>query len=220
MTHTRLLRQIALMALMACAAAGPVPAAAQGSARVTALMLQQWQLGQELARYGLAQNDPYALLTAAKLQRASGLRPSRARVEADPKAVIEQTDATALLQQAKTLAKDRPELVALIEDALAVRRTRGTVIGPQVQPILMGARDTKPILLSYRPGQRAFFGIASDRVEDIVFSVQGPRNEPLCEPATAGSEVLCEWTSGEAPDVRVMVTNRSANAVMLTFFHD
>jgi hypothetical protein len=217
---TMRLPRFLLPALLAFAACSLQPAAAQSSARVTPLMLQQWRLGQELGRYGLAQSDPHALLTAARLQRLSGLQPSRARVDAEPKDVVEQMDAAALLAQARALAKDQPELLALIDESLVVRRRRGTQIGPQVQPILMGARDTKPILLSYKPGQKAFFGITSDRMQDIAFSVHGPRNEPLCEPATAGAEMLCEWVSGDAPDVRVVVTNRSANAVMLTFFHD
>ena len=210
------------MALLAFAACSLVqqPAAAQSASPVTPLMLQQWRLGQELGRYGLAQNDPQALLAAARLQRMSGLQPSRARVDGDPKDVANQADAASLLAQAKTLAKDQPELLVLIEEASRVRRSRGTQIGPQVQPILMGARDTKPILLSYKPGQKAFFGITSDRVQDIAFSVQGPKNEPLCEPAQAEGELLCEWVSGETPDVRVVVTNHSANAVMVTFFHD
>ncbi|RYF43782.1 MAG: hypothetical protein EOO25_01985 [Comamonadaceae bacterium] len=208
---------IVLLALGACSLQ---PAQAQPAARVTPLMLQQWRMGQELGRYGLAQSDPHALLAAARLQRLSGLQPSRARVEVDGKDQVVATDAASLLREAQALAKDQPALLALIDESMAVRRRRGTVIGPQVQPLVMRALDTKPILLSYKPGQRAFFGIASDRVQDIAFSVQGPRNEPLCEPAPAGAELLCEWVSGETPDVRVVVTNRSSNAVMLTFFHD
>jgi hypothetical protein len=183
-------------------------------------MLQQWQLAQELGRYGLAQNDPLALLTAARLQRLSKLRPSRARVESDGKDLVEQIDAATLLARARTLATGQPELLSLVEDSMVMGRTRGTLIGAQVQPILMGARDTRPILLSYKPRQKAFFGVTSDRLQDIGFSVQGPKNELLCEPAPAGAELLCEWVSGDTPDVRVVVTNRSANAVMLTFFHD
>ncbi|WP_198509129.1 hypothetical protein [Acidovorax sp. 69] len=194
--------------------------AAQTVSPVTPLMLQQWRLGQELGSYGLAQNDPQALLAAVKLQRASGLQPSQARVDGDRKGVVDQMDVASLLAAARSLAKSQPSLLALIDEASAVLRRRGTLIGPQVQPILMGARDIKPILLSYKPGQKAFFGIASDRMQDIAFSVKGPRNEPLCEPAQAGGELLCEWISGEAPDVRVVVTNLSTNAVMLTFFHD
>ena len=218
---TMYLKRIFSIALLVFAACGLVhPAAAQNASHVTPLMLQQWRLGQELGRYGLAQNDPQALLAAARLQRMSGLEPSRARVDGDRKGMADQTDAASLLVQAKVLAKDQPELLALIEEASRVRRSRGTQIGPQVQPILMGARDTKPILLSYKPGQKAFFGVTSDRVQDIAFSVQGPKNEPLCEPAQAEGELLCEWVSGETPDVRVVVTNHSANAVMVTFFHD
>jgi hypothetical protein len=193
---------------------------AQDASRVTPLMLQQWRLGQELGRYGMEQSDPHALLAAARLQRASGLQPSRARVEGDQTGVAEQASAATLLATAKSLAKDQPELLALIEESSKVRRRRGTVIGPQVQPILMGARDTKPIHLSYQLGQKAFFGISSDRVEDIAFSVQGPRDERLCEPTNSGGELLCEWMPREIPDVRVVVTNNSTNAVMLTFFHD
>jgi hypothetical protein len=218
MTHPS--KRLVLILLLALGAGSLPSAVAQTAARVTPLMLQQWRMGQELGRYGLAQNDPHALLTAAKLQRLSGLQPSRARVEGDRKDAVEQTDAANLLAQARTLAKDQPELLALIDESMAVRRRRGTLIGPQVQPILMAARDTRPILLSYKPGQKAFFGVTSDRMQDIAFSVQGPKNEALCEPAPAGAELLCEWVSGDAPDVRVTVTNRSANAVMLTFFHD
>ncbi len=201
--------------LLAAATTTLLPAQALAQ-RITPLALQQWRLGQDLARYGLEQGDPQALLTAARLQRASGLRPSRAQVEGG----VEQTDPATLLQQAKALAKDKPELLAMIEAASVVRRSRGTTIGPQVQPILMGARDSKPIHLSYKPGQRAFFGVTSDRLQDIAFSVQNPKNEPVCEPTAAGPELLCEWVSGDPSDVRVMVTNRGANAVMLTFFHD
>lgn len=218
MTYFKRLRWITLLSF---AASGLVcPAAAQGTSPVTPTMLQQWRLGQELGHYGMKQGDPQALLTAARLQRMSGLQPSRARVEGDRKGVVEQTSAAALLAHAKTLAKDQPELLVLIDEASTVRRRRGTLIGPQVQPILMGARDIKPILLSYKPGQKAFFGIASDRMQDIALSVQGPRNEPLCEPAPGEGELLCEWVSGETPDVRAVVTNHSTNAVMLTFFHD
>lgn len=217
---TKHLKWLFLIALLGSRAGSPLPAVAQTTPSVTPLMLQQWRLGQDLGRYGLVQNDPHALVTAAKLLRLSGLQPSRARVEADRQSLVEQTEAGSLLLHARMLAKDRPELLALIDSATPVRRTRGTRIGPQVQPILIGARDSKPILLSYEPGQKAFFGVTSDRMQDIAFSVQGPRNESLCEPLPAGAELLCEWVSGDAPDVRVVVTNRSTNAVMLTFFHD
>jgi hypothetical protein len=194
-------------------------AQAQKQPPVTPLMLQQWRLGQELGRYGLAQNDPVALLAAARLQRESRLRPSRARVDGDRKDVPEQTDPQMLLQRARTLAQGDPKLLELVDHAMP-RLTRGTMIGPQVQPILMAARDIKPILLSYTPRQKGFFGVTTDRMEDVAVSVQGARNEPLCEPSAAGSELLCEWITGDAPDVRVTVTNRSANAILLTFFHD
>ncbi|RYF37709.1 MAG: hypothetical protein EOO25_18635 [Comamonadaceae bacterium] len=216
MTHPS--KRLLLTVLLAFGACGLPPAVAQPAARVTPLMLQQWRMGQELGRYGLAQSDPHALLAAARLQRLSGLQPSRARLEADNDLVV--LDAANLLREARVLARDQPALLALIDESMAVRRRRGTVIGPQVQPLLMRALDTRPILLSYKPGQKAFFGITSDRMQDIAFSVQGPQNQPLCEPAPAGAELLCEWVSGEVPDVRVVVTNRSSNAVMLTFFHD
>lgn len=207
-----------MLALLVLATGSFQPAGAQGSARVTPLMLQQWRLGQELARYGMANNDAQVLLTAARLQRASGLQPSRARVQGA--AVPEQFDAAALLAQAKLLAKDQPELLAMIDAASVVRRSRGTVVGPQVQPLLMGARDSRPIQLSYKPGQKAFFGLSSDQLQDVALSVRGPKGEPLCEPAAAGGELLCEWVSGETPDVVAVVTNRAASAVMVTFFHD
>lgn len=206
-----------LMILIACSVP---PAWAQSTPHVTPLMLQQWSLGQQLGRYGLAQSDPHALLAAARLQRLSGLQPSRARLVADNIDADEQTDAASLLLQAQALAKEQPALLALIEESMTVRRRRGTVIGPQVRPMLVRALKTSPILLSYKQGQRAFFGIASDRIQDIVFSVLGSKNETLCEPAPAGGELLCEWVSGEASDVQVVLTNRSTNAVMLTFFHD
>jgi hypothetical protein len=214
---TKLFHRALQAAALALCATFVLPAAAQ-SGRVSSLMLQQWRLSQELGRYGLAQNDAYALLTAARLHRAAGMQPSRARVGGD--GLVEQADPASMLARARVLAKDKPELLALVEDTMSMQRTRGTFIGPQVQPILMGARDTKPIQLAYRTGQRAFFGITSDRLQDIAFSVRGPRDEPLCEPAASAGELLCEWVSGDSQDVRVVVTNRSASAVMLTFFHD
>lgn len=212
---TNRFQRILSIALLALGAGSLQPAAAQTASPVSALALQQWRMSQELGRYGLAQNDAHSLLTAARLQRQSGLQPSRARVDGAP----EQLDANRLLAQAKELAKDQPELLALVEESMAVRRRRGTVIGPQVQPLVLGARDTKPILLTYKPGQKAFFGVTSDSMQDIAFSVQGPQDERLCEPAQADAEMVCEWVA-PAPDVKVVVTNRSPNAVMLTFFHD
>lgn len=206
--------------LVAFAASALQPAAAQMAPRVTPLMLQQWRLGQELGRYGLQHNDPQALLAAARLQRASGLQPSRARVQGSPKDLVEQTDAAGLLARARELAKDQPELLGLIDSASVVRRSRGTLIGPQVQPMIMPARDSKPIDLAYKPGQRAFFGISSDRMQDVALTIQGPKGDPVCEPAPADGELLCEWVSGDPSEVRAVVTNRSASAVMVTFFHD
>lgn len=211
---------LATAAWLVAASSLTASAAAQSTLPLTPLMMQQWTLGQELGRYGLAQNDPQALLVAARLQRLSGLQPSRAVIEGDRKGVIDQTDAATLLARANELAKDRPELRALIDEASAARRSRGTLIGPQVQPLVIGARGVKPIQLSVKPQQKAFFGIASDHMQDIALSVQGPKSEPLCEPAHSGGELMCEWMSGDVPDVRVVVTNRSANAVLLTFFHD
>lgn len=208
--------------LAACAAVIAAPAAAQTASQtaspLTPLMLQQWRLGQALGRYGLAQNDPQSLLAAERLLRASRLQPSAARF--DRQEGEQPVEAAALLQRAQVLAKDKPQLAPLVEDALAARRGRGTLIGPQVQPLLMGARASKPIALSYKPGQKAFFGITSEQAEDVGFSVRGARGEPLCEPRAAGPDLMCEWVSGDTPEVRVVVTNNSASAVMLTFFHD
>lgn len=206
--------------LLALCAACVLPSAASAQARspVTPLMLQQWRLGSDLGRYGLAQNDAQALLAAARLLRASRLQGSTARFER--KAGEEPLQADALVQRAQALAKDQPHLAPLVEEALAARRARGALIGPQVQPLMMGARDTRRITLSYQPGQKAFFGVTSDQTDELGVSVQGPGGEPLCEPRPIGLDLLCEWTSREAPEVRVVVTNRSPTAVMLTFFHD
>lgn len=225
MPHPRNLRKMpsmisskALLFSICAVFAASLPAAAQSTSPLTPLMLQQWRLGQDLGRYGLAQKDVPALVTSARLLRASRLQGSTARFDRKPG--DEPLNADALLQRAQALAKDQPHLGPLVEEALAARRSRGTLIGPQVQPILMGARDSKPILLSYKPGQKAFFGITSDQPEDVGFSVRGARGEALCEPRPAGPDLLCEWVSGDTPDVRVVVTNRSPTAVMLTFFHD
>ena len=51
--------------LLALGAGSLQPVAAQTASPVTPLMLQQWRLGQDLAGYGLAQNDPVALFAAA-----------------------------------------------------------------------------------------------------------------------------------------------------------
>jgi hypothetical protein len=210
-------RKAALFAICA-ALALPLAAVAQATSPITPLMLQQWRLGQDLGRYGMAQNDAQALITAARLLRASRLQASTARFDRKPGE--EPLSADVLLQRAQALARDQQHLAPLIEDALAARRGRGTLIGPQVQPMLMPARDSKPIVLSYKPGQKAFFGITGEQTEDVAFSVRGPRGELLCEPRPAGPDLLCEWVSGETAEVRVVVTNRSPTAVMLTFFHD
>lgn len=182
--------------------------------------VEQFQFALDLERFGLIYKDPLLMLSAARMKRASGFRPSKAKLASTEETPEPSLGIEALLAKAREFAVGQPDLLAVIEDEPMPLFAKGTTIGPRAARLLLRANVTEPILLSYQAGQRGSFGVVSNRLEDLKLSIENAMGESICSPVNKGTELLCEWANIGYTEVRVRLTNSSPIANMLTFFHD
>ena len=180
--------------------------------------VNQFRLALDIEQIGMANKDAFLLVSAARLKRYSRIQPFKS--ESGTAAAIEASlDIQDLLLKAKEYAAGREDLLAFIQAEAAIR-SRATTIGPRAARLLLRANETEPIQLSYFPGRVGLFGVSSNRIEDLNISIENSKGENICKPVFRGSELICELTTTDNADVRVQLTNRSAVANMITFFHD
>lgn len=157
-------------------------------------------LSARLAAYGDEQNDPLALLVAAKMMRGvSG--------DASPKSYVGRW-----LDQAQSLAANRADLLALIEDVRAAG-SRGVIGGFSQQPDNIRGDQAKTYSFAFDSTSTAAVGLAlqpdQDRSKvDLDLYVTDDRGAEICASEGSGMPELCRWTPKRTGKFQVKVQNR------------
>jgi hypothetical protein len=170
-------------------------------------------LAERLTSLALQQRDPLLLAMAARLQWRSAGRPTERRSQTpvrrpDPDAVVRHPrHPMALLALARSLARGRTELLALLDD-VAQERPRGVEDGPRSQRVVAPPLAKQVYPEVFRPGEPARVLIAGDGQSNLdlyVFDEQGRR---LCASEELDDVEECQWQPQQGRRFLIHVVNR------------
>lgn len=173
----------------------------------------------ELIRYGDQNKDPHALITAARMLQnigSSEFRGERAGGTAGAAKTADDTrSVAALLQRAKAMADNRPDIVAAA-DAVAAAGTRGRVEGPGRTRSVVNSRATDVYRMNFRGEERAAILVSGDGDSDLDLYVYDDRGNLICKDDDDTDDMLCAWTPRYTGQFRIEIKNRGvANQYVL-----
>lgn len=203
-----------LMLASSAALLGWAPSARAGSGSATAATspMERLVLAEELTTRGLASQDPLVLLMAARLKQ---LTPDRevqrpvlgAATQARPRNAPAPRSAEALLARVRTLAAQRPDLLALAED-IAKERPRGLEGGPRTHRQVAAAAGTDTYIDNFRPGDSATVLITGDGESNLDLYVFDSGGRRICASEKLDDVEVCRWQPASPGRYRVQVVNR------------
>lgn len=187
----------ALLLIAAAEPAAPAPAADDMAA------FQSLKLSAELARWGRAHNDAWALATAARLRRETPMELVRREGgDAEVRDVSETW-----LNEALALGQADPRLVSFVEDVRAVS-FKGRQGGPKVSTGRLGAGLSHRFAEKFQPGKPSVVYIEGDGDTDLTLQVSAPSGAVACADSSPGDVKMCSWTASEGGGYAVEVLNR------------
>jgi hypothetical protein len=215
------LNQLAAALVMAmsvtAAFAQAAPAAAGGDNRAepkpatgTALAVESLRTAAELVRYGDANKDPLALITAARMMKQAGVQDSKAeRVAVKPEAKDkpDTRSVEAVLARAKTLANGRQDLIALADD-VAKSGARGGVNGPGRAVSVVGRGQTDVYRVTFRGLEPARVLVSGDGDSDLDLYVLDENGNQICKDDDATDDMVCGWTPRYTGQFVIRIVNR------------
>jgi hypothetical protein len=199
---------IAMLGGVAALAVGGVQAADEGprinaseqkseGASAMALAADELALAQQLALYGRDNGDPLALIVAAGIAgkyqvAASDAKPRETMTPAADAVPAPPASADEMLQLARSMAGDRTDLVALIDDAAAATG-RGSTTGPGHYNGYVGAYQTVRVDEAFYGGDVAVVTVqgASSDIDLWVYDEYG---NLICDDQNYSAFGRCQWT--------------------------
>ena len=168
-------------------------------------------LAQSLVRYGDANKDAIAMITAARILAATGAEDKNRDKKAqggkgeEAKQGADMTVA-GILARAKQYAGDRKDVIAMADD-VAASGSRGRSGGPgrSVTVVRTGATDV--FTETFRGGESAFVGISGDGDSDLDLYVYDENGNLICRSTTAGDDEACRWNPRWTGPFRIQVRN-------------
>lgn len=198
--------------------------------------LQNLALATQLRQYGEAQNDPLALLLAARLvgavpmAKSEGIAKKPATVKAGQEAATKPgkpsgLDVGVLLADAKRFAAGDPDVLALVTREAAAGKTRSAAGKALIIPradyhtdrVLAGTVDTYD--MSFPAGHCAVV-LAGDGDTNLQLLVVDRQGNLVCSRTAQGDDKACEWDTDAASVCTVEVKNLGAvyNEYLIAFF--
>lgn len=188
------------VAFAAESAKGPNTGAKATAPSEAAAAVEALALADELALYGIRQNDPVALIQAAKMKKSAPARALEAAKKTEgsgtkgaDKSSGYDLSADALLARAEGMAAGNATLQGLINDAKSTK-SRGAVRGPTVHADTVLAGNTDSYSLSFRGGEQAAVLVSGDGDTDLDLYVTDENGNQICADTDASDTMLCRWT--------------------------
>jgi hypothetical protein len=207
-----MLRLLALCLALACAAtAAPGQTPAAPPAEEAAAPLRLMELSRRLYEAGRALEDPVLLVAAAQLRRSVDLRPATPRggagaAAADAAVLTWQ----AILDAAKAIGGDDPEVARLIEEVEA-ERPRGLLTGPVYSiTVLEGQLEATYGPYTFAAGRYAEVYVEGDGSSNLDLFVYDAEGRLICADTDLSDIAHCGWRPAEDGDFTVVVRNRGS----------
>jgi hypothetical protein len=163
-----------------------------------------------LARYGDANKDPLALVTAAKMLKEASSKPGRAERVGKAAPASTKTDlysADAVLARAKTLAADRPDLQPLIA-AIESTAGRGATNGPGRIHTVVDTRDRDTYRVAFDAYEPARVLVSGDGSSDLDLYVYDENDHLICKDDDDSDDMVCAWTPIRTAKFKIVIVNR------------
>jgi hypothetical protein len=171
-------------------------------------------LADRIAAQSLAAKDPLAMIMAARLKLQNPDREvvrqpigSLASTPAATPARPHPRSAEALLARASALARERPDLLALIED-VRKDRARGVPDGPitSFQEVTSGHEDK--FNNTFKGGETATVLITGNGDSNLDLYVFDDKGQRVCASERLDDIEVCRWQPGQSGNFRIHVMNR------------
>lgn len=171
-------------------------------------------LARQLANYGMAQQDPLALIVAARITRDTPTKPAEIdKVEGE---VTDQPDKLGsvqhLLDQAKEYSGGRAEILALIDEVAKGEAARGALGGQQqhFDAVQAGAVDLYSI--NYQGGARAELAVIGEG-GDIDCYVFDENEHEITKDTDNTSTCALAWTPRWTGEFKIAIKNYASRRV-------
>ena len=204
----RSLPAVVTMLLVASAAPGQAQPADSDdrTLEAAAAPFEDRMLAARLARWGLAQEDPLALIMAARMRLSAPFSPVERGIA--PETPVSDP-ATEWLEAAERLSGGDPRLVALISD-LRATGTKGRLGGPKVSMARVGSGSVDRYREPFRPTAPAVVYVEGDGDTDLTLTVRAPGGAVVCREDDRGDLKMCVWTPTSAGPHMIEVSNAGA----------
>jgi hypothetical protein len=183
-----------------------VSAAAQDIAALTT--------ARQLAALGIQEQDPLALIVAARLLRAHPTTPSDAtKVEGERSAEPDQLGSVDyLLAQAKEFSGGQTEVLALIEEAGKSDASRGAVGGARTASERVKGKTTDVFTINFKGGKSAEIAVVGGS-GDLDCFVYDENGNLIDSDADYTSTCALSWTPKWTGSFRLKIRNLGARPV-------
>ncbi|PLY01865.1 MAG: hypothetical protein C0622_06550 [Desulfuromonas sp.] len=172
-------------------------------------------LASQLAEYGNRTNDPLAVLTAARIIQSIPVQEATREKTADGAAAANSEakdsvvpDAAGLFAQAKEMAGDDMELVAMIDAAAKTQGTRGDITGPNnhYDEVLPGKTDVYHV--TFRGGEFAEVAVLGDGDNDLDLYVYDEYGNLIEYDEDYTDQCYVSWVPRWTGEYEIRIKNR------------
>jgi hypothetical protein len=169
------------------------------------------QTATALVRFGDANKDPLALITAARILKSIGSSESTAKrtggTPGDDKGKPAADTVESILARAKTLAAGRADLIALADD-VEKSGSRGATGGPKRNTTVVASRGTDRYSISFDGGRPARVFVSGDGDSDLDLYVYDQNGNLICKDDDNSDDMICGWTPSWTGPFTIRVVNR------------
>jgi hypothetical protein len=173
--------------------------------------IHELTLAQQLAIYGLENQDAMSLIVAAQIMDKyllsdSDVQPREDRGDAPDGTPLVIASAADMLDAARDLAGDRADLLAMIDDVEA-SGSRGSVYGEGSYEDWVGPYDAVAYDEGFFGSEQAIVTLNGWEDTDLDLVVYDEYGNVVCESISYTSAEYCEWTPRWTGNFTVIVVN-------------
>lgn len=195
----------------------PMMAFAQGQKENIVLPQTEatFQLAAQLSSYGYAQNDPVALISAARIAKQHGYvqEPSDKTTEGkatstDKKKTSFNLNPETLLADAKNMARGNSVLLDMIEDV--AKNKRGAVGGPKYKSDCVRGNATDIYRVNFRGGELATVAVVGDGDTDLDLYIYDENGNLIDYDSDYTDRCVCSFYPRWTGYFSIKIVNRGA----------
>jgi len=179
---------------------GPNTGAKAATPSETATAVETLALADNLAMYGIRQNDPVAVIQAAKIKKSIPVRALEGTKKSEgggskgaDKSSGYDLSADALLARAESMSTGDATLQGLIKDARSTK-SRGAVRGPMYGAATLPAGNMDSYVVKFRGHEQAAVLVSGDGDTGLDLFVTDESGNTVCSVTDSRDAMLCLWT--------------------------